>query len=170
LHLDKNPLAMKKLTIILFALISMSAAGQSESFQTLRDKFAHEADVHCFKVSGTLCRAVLWIAGEGELKDAIDEISAIRVITIPKDRFKEHDLSIKGFKRFIAKDHFESLAQVRDQGERLEVYLQESGNHENRYLVLAEESNEVTVIEIRGYIDIQKIRDLEKRKNSYQNL
>jgi len=158
------------LTVTLIAL-SSAAFAQSRSFETLRDNFAGGEDVHCFQVSGFLCRAVLWMAGEWEFKEAISDVSSIRVITIPRQNFKSQELSVPGFKEYIRKDNFESLITVKEKGERVEIYIQQAGNRKDRYLILVEEADEVSVIEVRGHIDIQKLKDIEKDNSlSYQRL
>ena len=157
--------------ILASALIafSSSAFAQSRSFETLRDNFAGGEDVHCIQVSGFLCRAALWMAGEWEFREAISEVSSIRLITIPRQTFKSQELSVPGFKEYLRKDNFESLATIKEKGDRVEVFIQQAGSRNNRYLIVAEEAEEVTVIEVNRYIDIQKLRDLEKSKSlSYQ--
>jgi hypothetical protein len=165
---------MKSSRLILtsaFLVIWSASFSQSKSFEALRDNFAGEEGVHHVRVSGVFCRAVLWMAGEWEFKEAISDVSSIRVINIPKQTFRVQKLSVSGFRTVLHDDHFESLATVKEPGEQVEVYLQEQGNHSNRYLVIVEEAEEVTVIEVKGYIDIQKLKDLEKKNSlSYQQL
>ena len=163
---------MKSLRIILLgamAAVSAHSFAQSESFQTLKDNFAGQPEVHCFKVSGFLCRTVLWMAGEWEFREAISDVSSIRIMTIPKEAFASQQLSLGGFRRVLQKDRYESLATVRDNGERVEVYIQEAGNRNNRYLVLVEESDEVTVIEVKGSLDLQKLKEIDE-KNSVASM
>lgn len=151
--------------------LSSSAFAQSRSFETLRDNFEGGEDVHCIQVSGFLCRAALWMAGEWEFREAISDVSSIRLITIPRQNFKSQDLSVAGFKEYLRKDNFESLATIKEKGDRVEIFIQQAGNRKDRYLILAEEADEVTVVEVKGYIDIQKLRDLEKNNSlSYQPL
>lgn len=160
---------MKKVSF-LFALILITslAFSQSNSYQTLRDNFIGQPDVNSFAVSGFFCRMVLGIAGEWEFKDAIKDIQHLRIITIPTGEFKAKGLSVNGYKKLLKKDSFEELASVRDNGDAITFYLQSNGN-KNRYMVLIQESDEVVVIEMKGYIDANLLLEANKSL-SYQNL
>lgn len=106
------------------------------------------------------------MAGEWEFREAISGVNSIRLITIPMSNFADKELSVGGFKKYMVTDHFESLVTVKEDGESVEVYLQQSGKQRDRYLVLVQEREEMTVIEINGYIDIQKMREIA-RKNDH---
>jgi len=164
-----------KITTLLIALlvVTSTAFAQSDSFQLLKDNFADGRDVHCLKVSGFLCKTVLWMAGESEVKEAITDLRSVRLITIPKDNFVERNLSVAGFRKKLSRDSFESLVSIKDHGDHVEIYLQQNGNMKDRYLVLVEDASDVTVIEIRGTIDIQKLKALEEKENNkvaYQSI
>ena len=149
---------LKIFSVILFVTVSSGLSAQSDSFMTLKNHFEGEEDVYSFKVSGFLCRTVLWMAGEWEFRDAISEVTSIRLITIPGKNFTQQELSVSGFRMYLGEDHFESLASIKDHGDNVEIYLQQTRNRKDRYLVLVEEASEVTVIEIKGHIDIQKLK------------
>lgn len=154
---------MKTLKTVIIALAIFEAApsfSQSMSFEKLYDRFSGTEDVNCFSVSGFLCRAGLWVAGEHEFKEAIEKVKSLRVISIPTSNFAAQGLSVKGFKKIVSDDDFESLASIREKNSRIEIYLQQSDNPENRYLVLMEESDQLTAIELKGYIDVDKLRKL----------
>ena len=161
---------MKRVSLILSlsaVLISTSLFGQSNSYQALKNNFNDRPDVHSFNVSGFFCRMVLGMAGEWEFKEAINDVQHIRLITIPSEEFKAQGLSVNGFKKLQKKDSFEELASVRDHGDDVTFYLQSTGK-KNRYVVLIQEPDEVVVIEMKGYIDINLL--LEKDKTlSFQN-
>lgn len=158
------------LVIALVVVTAGSAYAQSKSFEVLKDHFKDTDDVHSVSVSGFFCRMVLWMADDEELKGAIKELNHIRIITIPKINFKDQNLTVNGFRKVLQRDQFESLATVRDNGEHVEVYLQQSGNKSNRYFVLVENDTEVTAIELKGEIDIAKLNAMKKKEVVYQNL
>jgi len=146
------------IAIVVFAVTPVF--GQSVSFEKLYDRFNGTHNVNCFSVSGFLCRAGLWVAGEHEFKDAIEKVKSLRLISIPTSNFFSQGLSVKGFKKFLRDDNFESLASITEKNSQIEIYLQQTDNPKNRYFVLVEESNVLTAIEIRGYIDMDKLRKL----------
>lgn len=159
---------LKILFAILFVNIAFGLSAQSDSFLTLKDHFEGEEDVHSIKISGFLARTVLWVAGEWEFRDAISEVRNIRMINIPRKNFSQQELSVPGFRMFLEDDHFESLAKVKEKGSNVEIFLQKTRNREDRYLVLVEEDDEVTVIELKGRIDIQKLKS-KNTELSYQS-
>jgi hypothetical protein len=158
---------MKKITVTLLVvtLITSLSYSQSNSFLTLREKFAGERDVFSFSASGGLARLALRIAGERDWQQAISEVKNIRFIVIPKQAFRERNLSIKGFHKFVKSDGFESLATIREHGSDVHIYIQEGKKDNNRYLVLVNENNEFIAFEVKGYIDPEKIR----REIAYNN-
>jgi Domain of unknown function (DUF4252) len=147
-------------------LVHTGATAQADSFRMLKDKFSGSENVHTFSVSGGLCRAVLWLAGEWEFRDAIKDVSSVKVISIPRAQWNDHTLFLKEFKASVKENHFESLASIRDHGDHVEVYVLPGSKAKNKYLLLAENDNEVTVIEVKGDIDIQKLQELDKKNGN----
>lgn len=160
---------MKSLTacVILFFIIVSTASAQSDSFQTLRAKFSDRNDVFCFGSSGFLARTVLWMAGEHEFHDAVRDIRDIRVLTIPTSAFHAKRVSIAGFKNVLRKDSFEELATFSEHRENISVYVKETPDHDNRYMVLVEDADNVVVVEFRGYVDPNLIFDHDELSYSY---
>jgi len=99
---------MKRFTLFAsLSLITLFSFAQSKSFQTLKDHFADEEDVHAFSVSGFLCRAALNIVMEDdeELKGMLNDIDHIRFMVIPKSEFATQNLTVNGFRKFITMIH-----------------------------------------------------------------
>ena len=151
---------MKKITVtvLVVTLITSLSYAQSKSFLTLKDKFAGERDVFSFGASGGLARLALRIAGERDWQEAISEVKNIRFIVIPKQAFRERNLSVSGFYKFVKSDGFESLAHIKERGQDVRIYVQERKKDDHRYLLLVNENNEFIAIEVKGYIDPEKIR------------
>lgn len=167
LRLGNKTFFMKTLKTTLFAfavLATGSSFSQSKSFETLYDHFSGTDEVNCFSISGFFCRAGLWMAGEHEFRDAIESVSSVRLITIPLSNFRAQGLSLNGYRKVLASDDFESLATIRESESKVEIYLQQTDNNENHYLVLVEEHEQVTAIEIRGYMDVDKLKKIAIEK------
>ncbi len=146
---------MKYIASVLIIFITVSTAFcQSESFITLKNKFHGSDNVHSFATSGFLAKAVLWMAGERDFRDAVKNIKQIRLISIPKREFEANDVTLNGFKKILRKDSFEELATVRDHGDDVTLYLQTNKQvKNNRYFLIVDDESEVIAIEIKGYID-----------------
>jgi len=139
-------------SVILTGLISTSLA-QSSSFTTFREKFIGEDDVHQFSINGFFARAILRIATENEVNEAVKEIKNIRLVTVPKGAFEKQKVTVEGFKRELKKDAFEELAHAKEHGENITLYIQSTLKHDNRYMILIDEPYVVTLVEFRGQVD-----------------
>lgn len=145
-------------TAALVILFSSTLLAQTSGMRTLKDRFKGEENVHSFKLGGIMARVVFkLVADDEEIKDAIQDIRSVDVISIPKEAFAEQHVSVKGYKKFLEEKGFVSLMDVRDKGDHISIYLApESGKFE-RYLIVADEDAEVTVIELKGHIDPSKL-------------
>ena len=148
------------------------ASAQSDSYETFKDTFRGGRDVFSFGVRGWLARAVLRFTDEYEFRDAISEVKTIKVTIVPRQRFREKNLSLKEFKKILKDDLFEELAQVRDHGDNVTVYIQENSKrkHNNLYFILVEESDEVVAIEMRGFVSEEAIARLKKEVTMSKNM
>ena len=146
---------MKTAPFTFILIISIcSAHAQSNSFQTLKNKFSESDNVNTFTASGFAARAVLWMGGENEFTRAIKQIKTIHIITIPQDAFEARGLSVRGFKKILHKDDYEELALFRDKNDQVSVYFQpDKKRPSNRYFVLIENLHEVVAFEIKGNMD-----------------
>ena len=156
---------MKRSAIILVVFLTAVSASiaQSHSFQALENKFSSTDEVYSFETSGFLARTVLWLAGEHEFNRAIKQVKHIRLISIPKSAFAEQGLSVEGFRKVLNNDAYEELANVREHGDQVSVYLQPmKRSSSNRYLVLIDNPDEVVAVEIKGHIDISLLNNKEQ--------
>jgi hypothetical protein len=141
-------------SVILFAFAASTAFAQSKSYQALREKFRGEKEVVSLHTSGGFARTILWLAGERDFKEAIEDVKDIRFTVIPKKAFRAKSVSLDGFKKVAKRESFEELARVKDHGDDVTLLMQTSYKQKhNRYLLLVESDDEVVVMEIRGYID-----------------
>ncbi|HRG08438.1 MAG TPA: DUF4252 domain-containing protein, partial [Cyclobacteriaceae bacterium] len=103
-------------------------------------------------------RMILNMARESEVRNAIQDLKHVRLITIPRHEFNNRNLTVNGFKSLMKQDGFEDLAQIKDQGDVVSIFVQEGKTKtNNRYLMLIEESSEIVAIELTGYIDPSKL-------------
>jgi hypothetical protein len=151
---------MKKIIIIvlLSTLTSFASLAQSKSYSALKDKFSSSDDVHSFSVGGWICRLVMNWAGEYEFKQAIEDLRHVRIIVIPKEEFERNDVSVNGFKKILKQDAFQELAHVKDHGDDVSIYIREMSNKRNYYFVLVEDNDEVTAIELHGYLNPELLK------------
>lgn len=143
-------------TIITIVAFTVSTNAQIDSFQTIKNKFGWRDNVHSFSGSGFLARTVLWLAGEHDYKNSINDVRSVRLITIPKQAFADANVTVNGLKKLLRKDSYETLAEVKDHDDDVTLYMQSSKKSSiNRYFLLVDNKTELVAIELRGSIDPQ---------------
>ena len=163
---------MKNFITLLFLATSLTAAAQSDSFITLKEKFRGAPEVNSVRVGGFFVRTVLWLASETDWREEIQDVRSVSVINIPQKAFRERNLKIGGFKKLLQKDDFEEAIQAKEGDEKITIYMRDGGRGDtNLYFLLVEEANEVTAIEIRGKLDLKKIieKHLKEKRNITYN-
>jgi hypothetical protein len=163
-HLNKtNPINMKTICsgVILTFFIATTGFSQSDSFIALKEKFAHHHNVFSFNTNSFWAGTIFWLAGEHEFYDAIERVKRISVITIPRDAFRAEDVSVTGFKKVMIQDSFYELARVKEHGDEITFYMKSTGSRDNRYMILVEDSENVTALELTGYIDPEFLLNCE---------
>lgn len=151
---------MKKNILPIFALLflSLSAVAQSAGMYAMKQRFKGAEDVHHVKVSGGLARMAFKFIDDPEFKEAVQEIKSVEFITIPREQFKREGVTVRGYQKFLAENHFEELIHMRDNYDNISVYLApESTNKFDRYLILVDNEREVVLVELKGRIDLAKL-------------
>jgi hypothetical protein len=144
---------MKTFIVSMLVLLTVTAANsQHNSIRVLKDRFRGEADVHSFKVEGFMARLALKMIDDHEFKEAISGVRSIEFITIPKEAFTQQRVSVSGYKKFLEENNFETLMEVKDNGEVVSFMLA-PGKNRDYYVVIVDGAHEVVVFELKGYID-----------------
>lgn len=144
---------MKTFIISMLLLLTVSAANsQHNSISVLKNRFRGEADVHSFKLEGFMARLALNMIDDHEFKEAISGVRSIEFITIPKATFTQQRVSVSGYKKFLEENHFESLIEVKDNGEVI-TFMLAPGKKRDYYVIIVDSPNEVVVFELKGHID-----------------
>jgi UDP-N-acetyl-D-mannosaminuronate dehydrogenase len=58
------------------------------------------------------------------------------------------------------KNGYEELMRVRDDGERVNIYFKEKKNKKNEFVLIADESDEYTIISIVGELTLQEMQEM----------
>jgi hypothetical protein len=158
-----------KRSLILLVLIATAqimhqpVAAQSQSFQTFRNKFDGEDNVHYFKASGFVVRSVLAMAGEPEAKEAVRGIHKVRLAVVPREAFEAQEVTIEGFRHVLRQDSFDELMEFREDGDRVTVFSNSPAHRsEQCYLMLVEDDEEIVLIEISGVVNEAYFKNLVK--------
>lgn len=141
-ELNASKPAYMKRNIILYVIAAtsllsyLSADAQSRSFQTFRDRFKGDHDVHCFGVNGSIVRMVLGIAGEQEAKEAVRNIHKVRMAIVPREAFLQQQVTVAGFRKVMREDAFDELMSFRENGDEVTVYSNTPAHSDDQYYLM----------------------------------
>ncbi|HEY9045150.1 MAG TPA: DUF4252 domain-containing protein [Ohtaekwangia sp.] len=145
---------MKRIVTLLLVMASLSSFAQSKSFSTLKQKLNGAEDAVSFSIGGFVLRTALWLSDED---DDFGVIKSVRIFHVPMDALRERELKVSGFRKLLKNDAFEEMASASEDGNYITVYMQEHGKKNNLYFMLVESDDELTAIEIKGYLDPKKL-------------
>ncbi|MDE7370128.1 MAG: DUF4252 domain-containing protein [Muribaculaceae bacterium] len=150
---------MKRLYIlsILFILAVVSVNAQvSKVFE----QYSDTKGVTLVYISSTMLKMIPDVkTGDVEFKGMTDKLNFIRVLSTGKA-----DLATKISSELndqIKKDSYEILISANDGGERANIYMKTDSKGVNEYLIVARESNQLSLVLINGTItpaDVQKMK------------
>ncbi|MDE7156279.1 MAG: DUF4252 domain-containing protein, partial [Muribaculaceae bacterium] len=111
-------------------------------------------------ISSTMLKMIPDVkTGDVEFKGMTDKLNFIRVLSTGKA-----DLATKISSELndqIKKDSYEILISANDGGERANIYMKTDSKGVNEYLIVARESNQLSLVLINGTItpaDVQKMK------------
>jgi hypothetical protein len=164
-HLSKKKYTMKKTLTLFILLVPSFVFSQSNSFSSLKENFAGGEDVVHVILGGFFMRTAIWMMDEDDSwLEAAEGVKNFRFMNIPKREFEERGLKLNSFRKFVMKDNFQQLLTVKENGEWVEFYIQEGEKNKNRYLVIAEAEDEVSVFELTGFIDLEKLAERNRKQ------
>ena len=141
---------------ILFALAVISTSAQVSK---LFERYSDLKGVTSVYISKTMIGMMPDLSTNGlEFKGMADKLNSIRVLTtenasIADKMGKELDIEIK-------KDAYELLLSANDNGEKAVIYLKPDANGVNNYLIVAQESSELSIVLISGTLTPADIRKM----------
>jgi hypothetical protein len=157
---------MRNLIIALLLIGSSSLSfGQSETIQKLH-KVYDDAFVMFF-YKNTL--NMLNMQDNKEFQALIDGIDKMKLLRINK---AENDFTKDQYKQLV-KDYrsedFEELMTVRQQEMNINAYIKESGGTTKGIVVLLNEAENLTVLDIKGSVPLDKIGELAKYASDFSD-
>ena len=141
---------------ILFALAVISTSAQVSK---LVERYSDSKGVTSVYISKTMIGMMPDLSTNGlEFKGMADKLNSIRVLTtenasIADKMGKELDSEIK-------KDTYELLLSANDNGEKAVIYLKPDAYGVNNYLIVAQESSELSIVLISGTLTPADIRKM----------
>lgn len=144
-------------------LLSLSLAAQDIS--SIMNKYGKVENVELVKINNimlTMARAV----ADKESKQVLKKITGIKVLSA------DSTANVKGLISDIdnvtTRQNYEKLVEVREKGEKVNIYFKELGKNKTELLVVnSEKSGEVNLVLISGNITPEEFKELNnKDKNN----
>lgn len=145
---------MKKVFITwIFVLLSCAGSYAQESFF---EKFADRKGVTSVYISKRMFGMMKNIdSGNINLANVAGKINSMQILTCENksvaDELRKETAHIK------PENGYEELIRVREEGERVTIYVKE-GSKENEYVLLIDEQDEFTIILLNGQLTLEEIQ------------
>lgn len=145
---------MKKVFITwIFVLLACAGLHAQESFF---EKFADRKGVTSVYISKRMFGMMKNIdSGNINLANVAGKINSMQILTCENksvaDELRKETAHIK------PENGYEELIRVREEGERITIYVKE-GNKENEYMLLVDEQDEFTIILLNGQLTLEEIQ------------
>lgn len=145
---------MKKVFITwIFVLLSCAGSYAQESFF---EKFADRKGVTSVYISKRMFGMMKNIdSGNINLANVAGKINSMQILTCENksvaDELRKETAHIK------PENGYEELIRVREEGERVTIYVKE-GSKENEYVLLVDEQDEFTIILLNGQLTLEEIQ------------
>lgn len=145
---------MKKVFITwIFVLLACAGSYAQESFF---EKFADRKGVTSVYISKRMFGMMKNIdSGNINLANVAGKINSMQILTCENksvaDELRKETAHIK------PENGYEELIRVREEGERVTIYVKE-GSKENEYVLLVDEQDEFTIILLNGQLTLEEIQ------------
>lgn len=145
---------MKKVFITwIFVLLACAGLHAQESFF---EKFADRKGVTSVYISKRMFGMMKNIdSGNINLTNVAGKINSMQILTCENksvaDELRKETAHIK------PENGYEELIRVREEGERVTIYVKE-GSKENEYVLLIDEQDEFTIILLNGQLTLEEIQ------------
>jgi Domain of unknown function (DUF4252) len=157
---------MRKLVLTLFVLAvaaPLSAQRLNLDFPGLGDKAREVVDV---TLDGSMLRLASKFLSNGDAeeraaRDVVQKLEGIYVRSYEFDKEGEYDRAVVDRLRAQLGASWKKIVNVRDRKENTEIYIDTRGDQPVGLLVISAEPRELTIVNIVGPIDVEKLSMLE---------
>ena len=165
---------MKRLTGLILALaLPIVMMAQSESVEKFQDKYSEDRDATFVSIRGSLFNFVASIADFDDDPESqaigriADGIKSMQVLRVP---YFESDLSrteVSALKSALAKEKYEELMSVKEGREYVNILAQGSASEIRNMLILVDNKDEFTLINIEGKLSMEDLSYLSKNHRNW---
>ena len=156
---------MNKKIFLICTVVLLSLSLAAQDISSIMNKYGKVENVELVKINNimlTMARAV----ADKESKQVLKKITGIKVLS------SDSTANVKGLISDIdnvtTRQNYEKLVEVREKGEKVNIYFKELGKNKTELLVVnSEKSGEVNLVLISGNITPEEFKELNnKDKNN----
>lgn len=156
---------MNKKIFLICTVVLLSLSLSAQDISSIMNKYGKVENVELVKINNimlTMARAV----ADKESKQVLKKITGIKVLSA------DSTANVKGLISDIdnvtTRQNYEKLVEVREKGEKVNIYFKELGKNKTELLVVnSEKSGEVNLVLISGNITPEEFKELNnKDKNN----
>lgn len=156
---------MNKKIFLICTVVLLSLSLSAQDISLIMNKYGKVENVELVKINNimlTMARAV----ADKESKQVLKKITGIKVLSA------DSTANVKGLISDIdnvtTRQNYEKLVEVREKGEKVNIYFKELGKNKTELLVVnSEKSGEVNLVLISGNITPEEFKELNnKDKNN----
>lgn len=167
---------MKRTVIILIILmLPLGAFAQSNAIEKFRNKYQQDRDATSVTISGSLFQLISQIA---ELSDEYDEdiealtkltakVKSMHILSIPMHYTGLNQEEIKSLKNDLLAEKYEELISIKDDNKTMNFYATGSETQLKNMLVLIDEVNNFTILNVDGDLDLKELSKLAKNYHNF---
>ena len=165
---------MKKVTtLVMLATLPFMAMAQSKSVANFQDKYVDNKDVTTVLIKGPLFKFIANFADYDDDPDSqaigriADGINSMEILQVPYYETGLNKQEVTNLRQGLDKDGYEELLMVRDDGEHINVLSQGKEDEIRNMLILVEEKDNFTLLNINGKLSMKDLSYLSKHHNNY---
>ncbi len=167
---------MKRTTIILALLmLPMLTMAQSDAVEAFKAKYKDDRDATVVTISGSMFGLISQIASYGDDEDeelqamarVADGIKQFQVLSVRYSRSGLKPTEVDDLKAAIEGEKYDELMQSREREKSMTFYAQQSNAEVKNMLVLIDEYDEFTILDIDGTLSMKDLSTLVKHHRDF---
>lgn len=143
---------MKKLIILIAALFMVVAANEAQTLKSLFDKYSSDERFEYVSVGKGMMNMAGMLGGLGKNdSEMMSKMRSVKILNLEGEsnislmKLIENDLD-----KVIENGNFETAVEVRDKGERVNIYYRVGNDNNADMLIVSKEKSEFSLIWING--------------------
>lgn len=143
---------MKKLLLLIVVFVASAASMQGQTLQKFFDKYADDDRFQYVSINkGMMNMASVFGGMAKNEKQMMSKMNALRILTLEGGANASFYNTVENeLRAIIEKGNFETAVEVREKGERVNIYYRVTGQDDADMLIVTKERNEFTCIWIKG--------------------